>query len=174
MIRFKLFIDKDKEVAWLNKEASQGNSFIKFFLGFYFFEKTEEDKYQYDIDLLTTYNDFDNFKSFMKESDIEVLSRWYKWVYVRKLNDNKLFELYSDLDSKIEHYQRIMKMFKVAFIIELICLFIEILVPLIENQMKLINFIFISLIVFFAIVLFGAYSKLSEKIEFYRLEKNLF
>ncbi len=31
MIRFKLFIDKDKEVAWLNKEASQGNSFIKFF-----------------------------------------------------------------------------------------------------------------------------------------------
>jgi len=134
MVKFKLIFDKDEEVLWLNKEANKDNAFRKFFLGFYFFEKGEEGKYIYDIDFLSSCKDFANFRKFMNDSNVEVLSRWYRWVYVRKLNDSKGFELYSDVESKIEHYHKIMKLFKAAFIFELVCLFVAIFIPLINKE----------------------------------------
>lgn len=165
MVKFKLYLDKDEEVKWLNNEARKGNALKKFFLGFYFFDKCEEDEYLYDIDFLNSFNDYENFKNFMNESNVEVVSRWYRWVYVRKVNDYKGFELYTDLDSKIEHYTKIKKMFKIAFIIELICLFVEVIVPVIVSEMRFINFIYIALIAFFAIAIFGGYSKMDEKVK---------
>ncbi|MGD1823673.1 MAG: DUF2812 domain-containing protein [Pleomorphochaeta sp.] len=168
MIKFRLLFDKDVEVAWLNEMSNNGWAFTKFILGFYKFEKCEESEYVYDIDLLSYYYDYDNFKTFMKESDIEVVQRWYRWVYVRKINDYKGFELYSDTESKIEHYQRILSLFKVAFIIELVCFLFEIGIPLITREMTAFNFIAISLIVLFAICVFGAYSKTQEKLKYYK------
>lgn len=106
----------------------------------------------------------------MKESNIEVLQRWYRWVYVRKINDYKGFELYSDTESKIEHYQRILNLFKVAFIVELVCFIFEITIPLITREMNAFNFFAISIIVFFAICIFAAYSKTAQKLEFYKNE----
>lgn len=172
MVKFKLFIDKDEEVKFLNEQAAKGNAFRKFFLGFYFFDKSEENKYVYDIDLLSKFTEYNSYKNFMKEANVEVVSRWYRWVYVKSLNRDKGFELYSDVNSKIEHYNKIKKMFIAAFIIELICLFVEIIVPLITSQMMTINAIFIALIVFFAIVIFGGYSQAKEKVNFYLREKD--
>jgi hypothetical protein len=172
MVKFKLMYDKDEEVLSLNEEANKGNAFRKFFLGFYFFEKSEEGKYIYDIDLLSSCKDFANFRKFMNDSNVEVLNRWYRWVYVRKVNDSKGFELYSDVDSKIEHYHKIMKLFKAAFIIEVVCLFVEIFIPLINKRMEIMNFIFISIIAFFAICLYGAYTKMSAKAGFYKQQKD--
>ncbi|MCY1150987.1 MAG: DUF2812 domain-containing protein [Pleomorphochaeta sp.] len=171
MIKLKFFLDKDEEVKWLNDQSRKGLALKKYILGFYIFDKCEEDEYVYEIDFLNSVSEYASFKEFMNENNIDVVSRWYRWVYLRKVNDYKGFELYSDLDSKIEHYQKIKTMFKIAFIIELACLFIEIIVPLITSQMRLINFIFISIIVFFSIVIFGAYSKIDEKINNYIIQK---
>lgn len=170
MVKFRLLFDKDKEVKWLNEMTSNGWGFKKFIMGVYIFEKCEECEYVYDIDLLSSYNDYNNFKEFMIESNIEVMQRWYRWVYVRKINDYKGFELYSDTESKIEHYKRILGLFKIAFIIELICLFVEIGIPLIIKEMRTFNFFAISLIVFFALCIYGAYSKTEQKVEFYKIE----
>jgi len=172
MIKFKLFLDKDEEVKFLNDQAAKGNAFRKFFLGFYFFDKSEENKYVYDIDLLSKFSEYESYKAFMKEANVEVVSRWYRWVYVKSLNSEKGFDLYSDIDSKIEHYNKIKKMFIAAFIIELICLFVEIIVPLITSRMMTINAIFIASIAFFAIAIYGGYSQAKEKVKFYLLEKN--
>lgn len=168
MVKFKLLLDKDDEVKWLNEMANNGYAFKKFRLGFYFFEECEPSQYIYDIDLLSKVSQFGEFKTFMNEADVEVLSRWYKWVYVRKVNDSKGFELYSDVESKIEHYSRILKLFRFAFILELICLFVEIYIPYIERDMRFINLVFIAIILFCAICIFGGYSKTVEKIKFYK------
>ena len=172
MVKFKLFLDKDEEVKFLNEEAQKGNAFKKFFLGFYFFDKTEENKYVYDIDLLSKVNEYNSYKAFMKEMNVEVIMRWFLWVYVKSKNTTKGFELYSDLDSKIEHYKKIKKFFFLAFIIELVCLCFEIIVPLISKRMLTINAIFISTIAIFAIVVFGGYIQAKEKVKFYISKKS--
>jgi len=169
MVKFKLTFDKDEEVNWLNEMSNNGYSFKRFCLGFYTFEKCERGKYLYEVDMLNSFNEYSKFKEFMSEHDIEVMQRWYRWVYVRKLNDDTGFQLYSDTESKIAHYKRILGLFRVAFIIELVCLFVEIGIPLITKEMKMLNFVAISLIVFFAICIFGAYSKTKERIRNYEI-----
>lgn len=44
---------------------------------------------------------------------------------IRKEADGEPFELYTDVDSRIEHYTKILKMFRVVTILELICMFVE-------------------------------------------------
>ena len=41
MIRFRLYLDKDKETEWLNKMVSEGWALQSFFAGFYKFTPCE-------------------------------------------------------------------------------------------------------------------------------------
>lgn len=169
MHKFRLLFDKDEEVRWLNEMSNRGYAFKSFCLGVYSFEECEEGKYLYEIDLLNSFHEYNNFKEFMNEHDIDVMQRWYRWVYVRKINDDKGFQLYSDTESKIAHYKRILGLFKFAFILELCCLVLEIAIPLITGEMKMLNVFAISLIIFFTICIFGAYSKTKERVSNYEL-----
>ena len=38
MTKFRLYLDKDKETAWLNEMAAQGYALTGFYAGFYKFE----------------------------------------------------------------------------------------------------------------------------------------
>lgn len=126
MIKFKLYLDKDEETIWLNKMSSKGYAFKKFFLGFYKFEECEPEKYTYQIDLLNNWNgDKEEFAAFLEESGVEVISQWYRWVFIRKKASEGNFEMYSDKESKIEQYSRIRKFFMIGLIIESICLLVE-------------------------------------------------
>lgn len=52
MIKFRYYIDNQKEQDWLNKLSREGWALKKFFLGFYKFEKCEPGEYEYQIDLM--------------------------------------------------------------------------------------------------------------------------
>lgn len=126
MIQYKLYSDKDLEQDWLNEMSLKGWAFKKFFLGFYTFDACEPGEFNYQIDLLDTWNgDKSDFASFMEESGVEVISQWYRWVYIRQKASEGPFEMYTDVESKIAQYNRIKKFFTVALIIEAICFFIE-------------------------------------------------
>ena len=45
MIKFRYYIDNQKEQDWLNKLSREGWALKKFFLGFYKFEKCEPGEY---------------------------------------------------------------------------------------------------------------------------------
>ncbi len=127
MIKFKLYFDKDKETQWLNEMANLGWAMTGFFAGFYTFERCKEGKYTYQIDFGNKFFSVsEDYREFMSEANIEIISTWGFWVILRKLTSKGEFELYSDVDSQIEHYQKIKKMFKIITIIELTCLFMEI------------------------------------------------
>ncbi len=127
MIKFKLMLDKDKETEWLNEMSQKGYALTKFFAGFYTFEKCEPGKYIYQIDFGEKfYSVSDNYKAFMDEMDVEIVQTWGFWVILRKEASKGSFELYTDVDSSIEHYNKILIMFKVATIIEIICFMMEI------------------------------------------------
>ena len=128
MTKFRLYLDKDKETAWINEMAAQGYALTGFCIGFYKFEECEPGKYTYQIDFGDKmFAVDDNYREFMAENNIEIVSLWGYWIFLRKLAADGEFKLYTDVDSSIEHYTKILKMFKIVTIIELICFFVEVM-----------------------------------------------
>lgn len=151
MIRFKLYFDKDKETRWLNDMADQGWAMNGFFAGFYRFEPCEKGKYTYQIDFGNEFFSVsDDYREFMSDSDIEIIQSWGFWVFLRKLSSEGEFQLYTDVDSQIEHYKKIRNMFKAVTVIELICLFIELFSASMTNSPLLWSFVFLILAIIIA------------------------
>lgn len=139
MTKFRLYFDKDKETVWLNELAAKGYALTSFFAGFYTFEKTEPGEYIYQIDLgEKLFAVTDDYRSFMEETGVEIVDNWGYWVFLRKKAAEGEFELYTDVDSQIEHYTKIRNMFKVVSIIELICFIVEIICCIQSNEPALI------------------------------------
>lgn len=151
MIRFKLYFDKDKETRWLNDMADQGWAMNGFFAGFYRFEPCEKGKYSYQIDFGNEFFSVsDDYREFMSDSDIEIIQSWGFWVFLRKLSSEGEFQLYTDVDSQIEHYKKIRNMFKAVTVIELICLFIELFSASMTKSPLLWSFVFLILAIIIA------------------------
>jgi len=128
MTKFRLYLDKDKETAWINEMAQSGFALKSFFAGFYTFENCEPGEYIYQIDFGNKFFSVnDDYRDFMEENNIEIVCLWGYWIILRKHADQGEFVLYTDVDSSIDHYTKILKMFKVVTIIELICFMIEII-----------------------------------------------
>ena len=126
MTKFRLYFDKDKETVWLNEMAAKGYALIGFFAGFYTFEKTEPGEYIYQIDFGSKMFAIDpNYREFMEETGVEIIDNWGYWVFLRKKAAEGEFELYTDVDSQIEHYTKIRNMFKIVTLVELICFIME-------------------------------------------------
>lgn len=127
MIKFRLYYDKDAETEWLNEMAEKGWAMKRFFAGFYSFEKCEPGKYRYQVDFGDKlYSVSDEYREFMQEAGVEIVQTWGYWIILRKLASEGDFQLYTDVDSMIEHYSKIRRMFKGVMIVEIICLFMEI------------------------------------------------
>lgn len=127
MIKFKIYFDKDAETKWLNEMCEQGWAMQSFFAGFYTFDKCEPGKYIYQVDFGEKFfGTTDEYRELMKDMNITIIQNWGYWLILRKEASEGAFELYTDVESKIEHYTKIRNMFKIVTIIELICLFMEI------------------------------------------------
>ena len=151
MIKFKLYFDKDKETQWLNEMSQKGWAMTGFFAGFYRFEPCEKGKYSYQIDFGNEFFSVSNdYREFMSDSDIEIIQSWGFWVFLRKLSSEGEFQLYTDVDSQIEHYKKIRNMFKAVTVIELICLFIELFSASMTNSPLLWSFVFLILAIIIA------------------------
>lgn len=151
MIKFKLYFDKDKETQWLNEMSQKGWAMTGFFAGFYRFEPCEKGKYSYQIDFENEFFSVsDDYREFMSDSDIEIIQSWGFWVFLRKLSSEGEFQLYTDVDSQIEHYKKIRNMFKAVTVIELICLFIELFSASMTNSPLLWSFVFLILAIIIA------------------------
>ena len=151
MIKFKLYFDKDKETQWLNEMSQKGWAMTGFFAGFYRFEPCEKGKYTYQIDFGNEFFSVsDDYREFMSDSDIEIIQSWGFWVFLRKLSSEGEFQLYTDVDSQIEHYKKIRNMFKAVTVIELICLFIELFSAYMTNSPLLWSFVFLILAIIIA------------------------
>lgn len=126
MIRYRLYFDKDKKTAWLNKMAAEGWAMKHFFAGFFSFEPCEKGAYAYQVDFGNKFFSVtEDYREFMQEAGIEIVQTWGFWVILRKRASEGRFELYTDVASSIEHYKKIRKMFKVVTIMEIITIMME-------------------------------------------------
>ena len=129
MLKFHLFFDKDEETQWLNRMAQDGWAMTGFFGGFYNFDPCEKGAYQYQVDCTDRFFSVSNdYREFMQEMGAEIVANWGFWTILRKPASEGKFELYTDVDSRIEHYTKIRNMFKVITIIDVVCFSLELLV----------------------------------------------
>ena len=126
MTKFRLYLDKDKETEWLNSMAAEGWAMKKFFAGFYTFEKCQPGQYIYQVDFGERFGAVtDEYREFMEDTGAELVQSWGFWIFLRKPSADGPFELYTDVDSSIEHYMKIRNMFWAVTLFEVIMLFTE-------------------------------------------------
>lgn len=107
----KLFIDFEQEERWLNQMESRGLHFIDYTIGRYLFEEGTPGEYIYRIELLDNWHSNPESRAyirFMEESGVECVSVYTRWVYFRKKASEGPFDLYSDVESRIGHYKRVL------------------------------------------------------------------
>lgn len=124
MVRYRYYVDKDKEQDWLNDMADRGWALEHFFGGFYTFVSCRPGEYYYQIDMLDNWTgESDNYQEFMQDLNIELVAKWWRWVFLRKRKADGVFEeLYTDADSKIASYKKMRNFYKIMNIIILLSL----------------------------------------------------
>ena len=126
MRKFKLYYDKDAEETWLRELDEKGWALQSFCLGLYTFVPCRPGTYQYWIELLpANLAEQEAYLAFLKESGLEVVERWARWIYLRREKAAGPFTLYSDTASKMAQYRRIRRFFALFLGIEVIFLGVE-------------------------------------------------
>ena len=98
--------DFEKEEAWLNEMAAEGWVLCSVGLCRYEFERCEPDSY---IIRLEMHEADESYLRFMQETGAEYIGRVVQWIYFRRDASLGEFDLFSDIDSRIEHLQKIAK-----------------------------------------------------------------
>ena len=99
--------DFDKEEEWLNQMANKGWALISVGFARYTFEKCEPGEYTIRLEM---HERDDNYISFMEGIGAEYVGRMVQWIYFRRKSEYGPFDIFSDIDSKIGHLDRIGKM----------------------------------------------------------------
>ena len=105
----KLFCtwDFDKEEMWLNKMADQG--WVLDGIGFFGYKFIQCDSEEYTV--RHEMHGFDEkYIDFMRETGAEYVGRMGQWIYFRKKVSDGEFNIFSDIESKINHLNKIGKM----------------------------------------------------------------
>ena len=98
--------DFEKEEDWLNEMAMNG--WVLDGIGFctYHFVRCEPGEYSVRLEM----HPYDEtYRSFMEETGAEYVGRMMMWVYFRKKMSDGPFDLFSDIDSRISHLNKIGK-----------------------------------------------------------------
>ena len=160
MIRFRLYFDKDAETKWLNEMSEQGWAMKSFFAGFYSFERCEPGQYMYQVDFGNRFFSVsEEYREFMQETVVEIVQSWGFWIILRKKAGEGAFELYTDVDSTIEHYTKIRRMFKAVAVVQILCLFLELYAGYSGFTM---GFVFSFMILAFLLAFFNIINKTSS------------
>ena len=96
----------EKEENWLNEMAMNGWALESVGFGSYTFKRSEPGEYSVRLEM----HPYDEaYLSFMEETGAEYVGRMMMWIYFRKKTADGPFDLFSDIDSKINHLDRIGK-----------------------------------------------------------------
>ena len=94
----------EKEERWLNEMALEGWALQSVGWCRYTFERTEPGAYTIRLEMRAP---DELYLDFMRESGAEYIGRMIQWIYFRRPSALGGFDLFSDLDSRIEHLTRV-------------------------------------------------------------------
>lgn len=110
--------DFDKEERWLNEMALSGWVLTGVGWSTYHFAACEKGEYTIRLEM----HEHDQaYLDFMAETGAEYIGRIAQWIYFRKRSELGAFDLFSDIDSRIAHLDRIGKMLLIIGLANLCC-----------------------------------------------------
>lgn len=120
---WKLFIDFEKEEAWLNKMAAKGLNCVNYTFARYTFEKGRPGEYVYRLQLLEnvpSHLESQMYLEFLEDTGVEHVASYFRWVFLRKKTTDGSFELFSDKGSLMAHYKRVISLLGPLTLVNLI------------------------------------------------------
>ncbi len=117
----KAYWDFEKEERWLNEMSAKGMAFTDYSWCRYVFTDAPDNQYIYRIELLEnlpTHPESIAYLRFLEENGIECVATYMRWAYLRKPASEGAFDLYTDIDSRIKHYQRINRFWNFLMLLE--------------------------------------------------------
>jgi hypothetical protein len=183
--QWKLFLDFEKEEKWLNEKVAEGLAMTHYNLGRYTFEDCTPGDYIYRIELLKnriTHPDNVKYIRFMEDSCAEQVDSYLNWVYFRKKTTEGAFNIYTDLESRIAHYQRIIRLFLlvvaplflVAYLSQVITMISFVKNGYQDIAIHVIGFISLGVLIVLTILLFGRIlPRLTKKVKVMKRERDI-
>lgn len=104
----------EREENWLNNMSAKGLALVDYSWCRYVFEDSDPGEYIYRLELLKDVPDNIESKKyieFLEQTGVEHVASYMKWVYFRKKSSEGKFDIYSDIDSRIDHYKRVLVFF---------------------------------------------------------------
>lgn len=151
--KFFLVNAYEHEERWLNQMANQGYLLKGVSLGKYTFEQTNKN---YIIRLVYMPEDTKDFITFVEETGGEYIDSLNQWGYFCKevSNESDSFEIYSDLDSKIEQNNRILNFALAVFLGSMVAMLCGIYVTMQSDTISIITKSIVSIIVAVIIIIY--------------------
>jgi hypothetical protein len=117
--KFKWFWawDDEKEKTYLREMALEGWHFKSVtFPGYYTFENGEPRNDFYRLDFLSNYKDKENYLQLFKDAGWSHVGEYGSWQYFRKTAlEGEIPEIFTDNDSKVKKYTRVMTFLVIFF-----------------------------------------------------------
>lgn len=110
----------DKEEEWLENMARNGWTLDGVGFCTYHFIKTEPGEYSVCLQYLPYAEENSDYTDLLAESGAERVGRMVQWVYYRKKTKDGPFQLFSDLDSRIAHLDKIALLMLVIAVVNLV------------------------------------------------------
>ena len=110
VVRWWWVWDFEKEERWLNSMAAEGWVLDSISFTTYYFVQCEPGEYVIRLEMRGT---DEEYRHFMEEMGAEFVDNRFKWQYYRRKAEYGTFDLYSDIDSRLEHLSRIARMLKI-------------------------------------------------------------
>ena len=126
----------EDEEQWLNEMSRQGWNLARVFPFRYVFEKSDE-AYLYRLEYLKHFPGHAQSREyidFVEETGAKMVGSVKKWVYFCKPASEGPFELFSSLDSRIEHLQRIHSIMAVGVILLLVIAVLNLILGIFDQS----------------------------------------
>ncbi|MED3661185.1 DUF2812 domain-containing protein [Ureibacillus sp. FSL K6-8385] len=118
-VKYRIFLDYDKEERWINDMAEKGWHLEKFAPGRFVFRKGEPGAYIYRLEFVGNLpkEEKEEYVGILEDSGASIVHESFGWIYAKKPADGGPFELYTDAGSKIAYYNRILNTFLILFLV---------------------------------------------------------
>ena len=107
----------EKEERWLNEMAMQGWILAEVGWCRFTFERCEPGEWIVRVEMRPADAEYE---AFLEETGAEKIDRMLQWVYFRRRAEEGPFDLFSDIDSRIAHLDRIATMLLVVGMMNLV------------------------------------------------------
>ena len=108
-----------KEEEWLNEMSKEGWQLVEVRVPKYTFIEAEPNEYTYRLEFLDVKLDAKQRKEyieFVESTEAEEIGSCGNWIYLSRKSMLGEFELFSDIDSQINHYRRMSMLMKILLV----------------------------------------------------------